>query len=188
MMSWWLQFAGGGSLLFQKKLVGRHCKKMAIVKHISWITTKAATANKRFCHNSVGEVTRERKSSVENLIDPCDPWYKTWEAKDEGRIFSVTAAERFVTFPVVPPFVDAQHRSLCFRTFREIHRAGVVHRDIRCDNIAVGVDGLPVVIDFDHSRRDATEEQKREELIKLGMVLDGKGDNMLSAGSLNSAM
>ncbi|TFK67771.1 hypothetical protein BDN72DRAFT_898677 [Pluteus cervinus] len=47
--------------------------------------------------------------------------------------------------------ISQAERTLCLRTIRAMHKAGVAHMDLRAENIMVGHDGLPVIIDFDRS-------------------------------------
>jgi serine/threonine protein kinase len=55
-------------------------------------------------------------------------------------------------------------------TLECIHNAGILHGDIRCDNILIGHDGI-TIIDFSHSAQSANEKAKKEELSQLRYFL-----------------
>ncbi|TFK66382.1 hypothetical protein BDN72DRAFT_149419 [Pluteus cervinus] len=59
-------------------------------------------------------------------------------------------------------------------TVEAIHKAGVVHRDLRPENLAIALDGKPMVIDFDQSIVDPTDQLKILETKRLEDLLSGK--------------
>ncbi|TFK67764.1 hypothetical protein BDN72DRAFT_960745 [Pluteus cervinus] len=70
--------------------------------------------------------------------------------------------------------VSRAERALCLKTVRAMHKAGVAHLDLRAENIMVGHDGLPVIIDFDSSWEGAQKSVTDKEIGYLQEVLDGK--------------
>ncbi|TFK67766.1 hypothetical protein BDN72DRAFT_960747 [Pluteus cervinus] len=70
--------------------------------------------------------------------------------------------------------VTRSERSLCLATVRAMHKAGVAHLDLRAENIMVGNDGLPVIIDFGQSLVGADKEVTDKEIGYFQEVLDGK--------------
>ncbi|TFK66627.1 hypothetical protein BDN72DRAFT_961625 [Pluteus cervinus] len=65
-------------------------------------------------------------------------------------------------------------KAICLAAVDSIHRAGVVHRDLRPENLVVAQDGRPMVIDFDHACLEATDQLKEHEVSCLLNLLDGK--------------
>ncbi|TFK71955.1 hypothetical protein BDN72DRAFT_957679 [Pluteus cervinus] len=84
--------------------------------------------------------------------------------------------------------VSHAERSLCLKTVRAIHQAGVIHRDLRPDNILFAPDGKPMIVDFDRARRNPTPEQMKREIEDFRRLLDGKleGSLMFSTGDFQS--
>ncbi|TFK67765.1 hypothetical protein BDN72DRAFT_75580 [Pluteus cervinus] len=80
------------------------------------------------------------------------------ESAGEGMLLSVTQAER----------------SYCLKIVRDMHKAGVAHLDLRAENIMVGYDGLPVIIDFEGSCIGPEGWVIDKEIEFLQDLLDGK--------------
>ncbi|TFK67767.1 hypothetical protein BDN72DRAFT_898673 [Pluteus cervinus] len=80
------------------------------------------------------------------------------DSTNKGMVLNVTPAER----------------SSCLNTIRDIHQAGIAHLDLRAENIMVGHDGLPVIIDFEGSSVGAEEWVMDKEIEFLQELLDGK--------------
>ncbi|TFK71949.1 hypothetical protein BDN72DRAFT_876800 [Pluteus cervinus] len=80
------------------------------------------------------------------------------DSVNDGMMLSITRAER----------------SLCLKTVRDMHQAGVAHLDLRAENIMVGNDGLPVIIDFEGSSVGAEKWITDKEIEFLQDLLDGK--------------
>ncbi|TFK58162.1 hypothetical protein BDN72DRAFT_851827 [Pluteus cervinus] len=55
-----------------------------------------------------------------------------------------------------------------------MHKSGVAHLDLRAENIMVGNDGLPVIIDFDCSWVGVQKAVADKEIAYFQEVLDGK--------------
>ncbi|TFK65904.1 hypothetical protein BDN72DRAFT_900309 [Pluteus cervinus] len=70
--------------------------------------------------------------------------------------------------------VTPAEKTACLEIVQSIHDAGVVHRDLRPENLMIAQDRKPMIIDFDHARFDATEAHRNLELERLRNVLDGK--------------
>ncbi|TFK66618.1 hypothetical protein BDN72DRAFT_880180 [Pluteus cervinus] len=70
--------------------------------------------------------------------------------------------------------VQISERSTCMSIVKEIHDAGVVHRDIRAENLVVAQDGRPMVIDFDNALQDAPDHCKALEIESVEDLLSGK--------------
>ena len=56
-------------------------------------------------------------------------------------------------------------------TLESIHRAGILHGDIRSDNILIGDSGV-TIIDFGHSKRSDNQKAKDNEIAELRDLLD----------------
>ncbi|TFK67762.1 hypothetical protein BDN72DRAFT_960743 [Pluteus cervinus] len=80
------------------------------------------------------------------------------DLEGEGMMLSVTRTER----------------SICLKTVRAMHKAGLAHLDLRAENIMVGHDGLPVIIDFDRSWMGPEKWVTDKEVEYFQEVLDGK--------------
>ncbi len=65
-------------------------------------------------------------------------------------------------------------RSACLAIVQEIHDAGVLHRDIRAENLVIAQDGKPMVIDFDHAILDAPADGMEKEMGSVEDLLSGK--------------
>lgn len=59
----------------------------------------------------------------------------------------------------------------------EIHKADLVHNDIRPENIILAPDGLPMIIDYDQAMIKPPERYKEREMKLLKDVLDAKVDD-----------
>ncbi|TFK67759.1 hypothetical protein BDN72DRAFT_842608 [Pluteus cervinus] len=70
--------------------------------------------------------------------------------------------------------VTHEERSLCLAALRKIHEAGVLHRDLRAENILIADDGTPMIIDFDRAQFNPEPEQTKYEMGRFQEVLDGK--------------
>ncbi|TFK63807.1 hypothetical protein BDN72DRAFT_963688 [Pluteus cervinus] len=70
--------------------------------------------------------------------------------------------------------VQPSERSACMTIVKAIHDAGVVHRDLRAENLVIAQDGKPMVIDFDHAALDAPERWKDMEMKSIEDLLSGK--------------
>lgn len=92
--------------------------------------------------------------------------YRFWE--DNGTAYMVMPLYRGRTLRkvragmVVPPGEAACRRVLdaLLSALEVLHREGVFHRDIAPDNILIGDDGMPVLLDFGAARRVIGEGQK----------------------------
>ncbi|TFK66362.1 hypothetical protein BDN72DRAFT_148607 [Pluteus cervinus] len=70
--------------------------------------------------------------------------------------------------------IQPSERLACMAIVKEIHEAGVVHRDLRAENLVVAQDGKPMFIDFDRAILDPREETKSLEIRSLSDLLVGK--------------
>ncbi|TFK59290.1 hypothetical protein BDN72DRAFT_966105 [Pluteus cervinus] len=64
----------------------------------------------------------------------------------------------------------------CVAIVENIHRAGILHRDLRVDNIVFAPDGKPRIIDFDRARFSTSEEDQKWEIDCLKSYLSGTAD------------
>ena len=55
--------------------------------------------------------------------------------------------------------------------FKEIHRKGVCHGDIRSANILVRPDGSVVIVDFEMSKMDSGTQELRDEMKEVRCLL-----------------
>ncbi|TFK65908.1 hypothetical protein BDN72DRAFT_900312 [Pluteus cervinus] len=70
--------------------------------------------------------------------------------------------------------VSSSEKLECISIVQEMHDAGVVHSDLRAENLVYAQDGKPMIIDFDHSTIDATDVYKDHEMGRLRDLLDGR--------------
>lgn len=59
------------------------------------------------------------------------------------------------------------------RILRDIHQAGVLHRDIRAPNLLVNAAGKVAIIDFDRAEMGPTKDAQKREEERLSCLLDG---------------
>jgi len=79
------------------------------------------------------------------------------------------------------------NRKKFFETLDRIHKAGVLHRDIRAENLVIGERETVEIIDFDRAIFDPSEEAQESEMEKLQMLFDQKyfGPSLISgSGSI----
>ncbi|TFK71953.1 hypothetical protein BDN72DRAFT_957677 [Pluteus cervinus] len=62
----------------------------------------------------------------------------------------------------------------CVSIVEQIHEAGILHRDLRVDNIVFAPDGSPRIIDFDRAILCTSEQDKEQEIKFLKTYLSGK--------------
>ncbi|TFK66384.1 hypothetical protein BDN72DRAFT_880353 [Pluteus cervinus] len=70
----------------------------------------------------------------------------------------------------VPP----SERLQIMQVIETVHKVGVVHQDLRPDNLVLAQDGKPMIIDFDQAVLDPTDDAKDLELKGLDNLLSGK--------------
>ncbi|TFK66626.1 hypothetical protein BDN72DRAFT_859765 [Pluteus cervinus] len=70
--------------------------------------------------------------------------------------------------------VTQAEKVACITIVDIIHRAGIIHRDLRPENLAFGQDGKPMVIDFDVALLESSERHKSHEMRCLEVLLDGE--------------
>ena len=56
-------------------------------------------------------------------------------------------------------------------TLKSIHKAGVLHGDIRLPNLCLSDEGEATIIDFSHAKRYPTQEEKDNEIAELRALL-----------------
>jgi serine/threonine protein kinase len=61
---------------------------------------------------------------------------------------------------------------------REIHDAGVLHCDLRVQNLLLNEFGEATIIDFDRSTRGPSKEEKKREYEELIVILDSLGQEV----------
>jgi RIO-like serine/threonine protein kinase len=57
---------------------------------------------------------------------------------------------------------------------KEIHEAGVLHGDLRLQNLLIDENGRGTIIDFDQSRRTSSQSAMERERARLRELLDQK--------------
>ncbi|TFK71954.1 hypothetical protein BDN72DRAFT_895208 [Pluteus cervinus] len=74
--------------------------------------------------------------------------------------------------------VDLTPREIadCVSIVEKIHQAGIVHRDLRIDNIVFTPDGKPQIIDFDRARFSTSEDDHKLEIESLKTYLSGAAE------------
>ena len=68
--------------------------------------------------------------------------------------------------------LNAYNRSAFLVTLEDIHRAGVLHGDLRPQNLLVDGHGKATIIDFDQSEREASKRDMEREIADLVHILD----------------
>ncbi|TFK66383.1 hypothetical protein BDN72DRAFT_859959 [Pluteus cervinus] len=70
--------------------------------------------------------------------------------------------------------VSQSDRLTITQVVETMHEAGVVHRDLRPDNLVLAQDGKPMIIDFDQAVLDPADNLKDVEIRGLANLLNGK--------------
>jgi tRNA A-37 threonylcarbamoyl transferase component Bud32 len=68
--------------------------------------------------------------------------------------------------------VDHLSRLSLLSTLKAIHKAGIIHGDIRLPNLCVDSAGEARIIDFSHASQDKSTEARAREITELCMILD----------------
>jgi len=68
--------------------------------------------------------------------------------------------------------VSSSTRAALLTILQDIHKAGVLHCDLRPQNLLVDKFGKATIIDFDQSRRDTSNTDKKRECAELIHILD----------------
>lgn len=99
-----------------------------------------------------------------------------WDRERKSSV-TVSASERCVIASsslVHSNLTDRSSRDTFLATLEGIHKADVVHRDIRPPNLLVGKDGKVFIIDFDKAEINHDEQVFTREQRKLGLLLSGR--------------
>ncbi|TFK66620.1 hypothetical protein BDN72DRAFT_961617 [Pluteus cervinus] len=65
-------------------------------------------------------------------------------------------------------------KNACIAIVTAMHKAGVVHHDLRAENLVIAQDGKPMVIDFDRASLDPSDIDKANEMEDFQCFMDGK--------------
>ncbi|TFK63611.1 hypothetical protein BDN72DRAFT_309176 [Pluteus cervinus] len=65
-------------------------------------------------------------------------------------------------------------KSACISIVKAMHKAGVVHYDLRAENLVIAQDGKPMVIDFDRARLNPSDNDKKKEMDNVERFMNGK--------------
>jgi serine/threonine protein kinase len=74
------------------------------------------------------------------------------------------------TCGTVPKFLNDHQKGMLIDTLDQIHRAGILHNDIRVENILVDESGKPSIIDFGFASLGSSlidQAKEKEELLDL---------------------
>lgn len=74
----------------------------------------------------------------------------------------------------IPPFANRSSREAFSACLDGIHKAGVVHNDIRPPNLLVNKDGKAFIVDFDKAVVTNDEQLFDRERDKLDILMDGE--------------
>jgi predicted Ser/Thr protein kinase len=76
---------------------------------------------------------------------------------------------------VNPVYISIDSNSICrdslVATLRSIHRAGILHDDIRLANLCVTASGEAFVVDFSHATKNSSRKEKSQEITDLTHIL-----------------
>ena len=72
----------------------------------------------------------------------------------------------------VPETLTKQQKQMLHNTLENIHKAGILHNDIKKENILVDEDGNPSIIDFGFSTRTNSKEDQIEEIFVLRQLIE----------------
>ena len=72
----------------------------------------------------------------------------------------------------VPETLTEQQKQKLHNTLENIHKAGILHNDIKKENILVDEDGNPSIIDFGFSTRTNSKENQIEEIFVLSQLIE----------------
>ncbi|TFK66616.1 hypothetical protein BDN72DRAFT_917133 [Pluteus cervinus] len=65
-------------------------------------------------------------------------------------------------------------KNACIAIVKAMHKAGVVHRDLRPENLVIAQDGKPMIIDFDQASLNPSDYNKESEMESFQCFMDGK--------------
>ncbi|TFK66615.1 hypothetical protein BDN72DRAFT_899663 [Pluteus cervinus] len=65
-------------------------------------------------------------------------------------------------------------KNACIAIVKAMHKADVVHRDLRPENLVIAQDGKPMVIDFDQASLNPSDHDKKNEMEYFRCFMDGK--------------
>lgn len=88
------------------------------------------------------------------------------------RASPISSVQRYVISHLPCGLYELYYSDAFLETLRSIHNAGILHNDLRIDNLLVSDTGTATIIDFDRAAMDANDNKKKEEYEGLLELLE----------------